>query len=446
MLSESEEYCKNHRDRLAQRHCFACGAPICPECQRLAFHRVFCSLGCLSRFSLTQTLLALRRGVTKLQRLRLRPRFQPVFNLLVAAALVFTVLALVRVLRTGQHLEERLRTYGWSPVVEAPDTSALRVSGPGAMVTSATFDITGEAGPNQIISLWSDGNLLGVTMAADGTFRFSGVQARRGQNRFVVRATSADGSVQVLQTIEFLYGLPTINYLARSFDRGPTDRPLVALTFDGGSSDNAAAEVLAAVRSKGVRCTMFLTGAFIRRYPDLVRQMVADGHEIGNHTWSHPHLTTYAENGRHVTRPGVTREMLQRELLRTAELFRKVTGKEMVKLWRAPYGEHNAEIRAWAAEIGYRQVGWTMGRNGNETMDTLDWVADRNSPAYRTTDETVERIVNFGQSDPRGAAGAIILMHLGTERKDDQVHKAVPLLIDGLRARNYVFVTVSQMI
>ncbi len=86
-----------------------------------------------------------------------------------------------------------------------------------------------------------------------------------------------------------------------------------------------------------------------------------------------------------------------------------------------------------------------MGRNGNETMDTLDWVADKNSPAYQTSEEVVERVVNFGQGEPQGAAGAIILMHLGTERKDDQVHKIVPLLIDGLRARNYVFVTVSQM-
>jgi peptidoglycan/xylan/chitin deacetylase (PgdA/CDA1 family) len=313
------------------------------------------------------------------------------------------------------------------------------------MVTSSTFDISGEAGPNQIISLWSDGNLVAVTMAPEGTFRFTGIEARRGQNRFVVRATSADGSVQVLQVIDFFYGLPMASFLARSFDRGPRQRRSVALTFDGGSSDNAAGEVLAALRSKGVRCTMFLTGAFIRRYPDLVRQMVADGHEIGNHTWSHPHLTTYAENGRHLTKPGVTREMLQRELLTTAELFRKVTGKEMAKLWRAPFGEHNAEIRAWAAEIGYRQVGWTVGRNGNETMDTLDWVADKDSPIYQTADEVVERIVNFGQSEPEGAAGAIILMHLGTERKDDQVHKLVPRIIDGLREKNYTFVTVSQM-
>ncbi len=445
MLSESEEYCKNHPDRLARRHCFACGAPICAGCQKFALHHVFCSVKCIRRFLLRRGFSALRQGSRRVGRLRWRLGFQPVFNLLVALALVVTAAALWRVLRTGQRLEERLSRYGWPPVVHGPDTSGLRVSGPGAMVTSSTFDIKGEAGPNQIISLWADGQLLAVTMAPEGAFVFSGVPARRGQNRFVVRATSADGSVQILQTIEFFYGLPTLSYLARSFDRGPTERPLVALTFDGGSSDNAAAEVLEALRKKGVRCTMFLTGAFIRRYPELVRQMVADGHEIGNHTWSHPHLTTYAENRRHLTRPGVTREMLQRELLATAELFRKVTGREMSKLWRAPYGEHNAEIRGWAAELGYRQVGWTVGRNGNETMDTLDWVADKNSPAYQTSEEVVERVVNFGQGEPQGAAGAIILMHLGTERKDDQVHKIVPLLIDGLRARNYVFVTVSQM-
>ncbi|MCR4439144.1 MAG: polysaccharide deacetylase family protein [bacterium] len=445
MLNESEEYCKNHPDRLAKRHCFVCGAPICAECKRLAFHHVFCSTACIGRFLLARGARVLSRGLSRLPGLRRRPSFQSLFNLLMAVALVISALTLLRVLRTTQRMEQRLTGVGLPLGVPGPDTSALRVSGPGAMVSSSTFDIVGEAGPNQILSLWADGNLLAVTMAPEGTFRFAGVQARRGQNRFVVRATSADGSVQVLQTIEFFYGLPTVNYLARSFDRGPTDTRLVALTFDGGSSDNAAAEVLEALRSKGVHCTMFLTGAFIRRYPDLVRLMVADGHEIGNHTWSHPHLTTYAENGRHLTRPGVTRELLQRELLATEELFRKVTGKEMAKLWRAPYGEHNAEIRAWAAELGYRQVGWTMGRNGKETMDTLDWVADKNSPAYHSAEEVVERIANFGRAEPQGAAGAIILMHLGTERKDDQVHKMVPLIIDGLRERSYVFVTVSRM-
>lgn len=445
MLSEREEYCNNHPDRLAKRHCFVCGAALCPACQRLLFHHVFCSFACATRFALTRGLSALRNAGARVRRRGWRLNLQFFFNILLLVAFLVCAVALWRVVRYGELLERHLGALGVSPLARGPDTTGLRVSGPGAMVTSSTFDISGEAGPNQVISLWSDGDLVAVTMAPDGTFRFTRIEARRGQNRFVVRATSADGSVQVLQVIDFFYGLPMASFLARSFDRGRVQTPKVALTFDGGSSDNAAAEVLAALRSKGVRCTMFLTGAFVRRYPDLVREMVADGHEIGNHTWSHPHLTTYAENGRHLTRPGVTREMLQRELRATADLFRKVTGKEMAKLWRAPFGEHNAEIRAWAAEIGYRQVGWTVGRNGNETMDTLDWVADKNSPAYQSAQEVVERIVNFGRNDPGGAAGAIILMHLGTERKDDQVHKMVPLIIDGLRERNYTFVTVSQL-
>ena len=103
--------------------------------------------------------------------------------------------------------------------------------------------------------------------------------------------------------------------------------------------------------------------------------------------------------------------------MRTAELYKAVTGKEMNKLWRAPYGEHNYEIRQWAAEVGYRHIGWTVGKNWEEGMDTMDWVADKNSPAYHSADEVVEKILAFGNGNKEGANGTIILMHLGTTRE-----------------------------
>ena len=123
-----------------------------------------------------------------------------------------------------------------------------------------------------------------------------------------------------------------------------------------------------------------------------------------------------------------------------------ITGQEMVPLWRAPFGEYNYEILDWAARAGYKHVGWTVGRGWEETMDTLDWVADKNSTAYHTSEEIVEKNVNYGKGRKNGSNGAIILMHLGTNRKDDFPHKKLPEIIDGLKKKGYDLVTVTKML
>jgi peptidoglycan/xylan/chitin deacetylase (PgdA/CDA1 family) len=211
----------------------------------------------------------------------------------------------------------------------------------------------------------------------------------------------------------------------------------IVLSFDAGSTDRGAAEILDALRGRGIRTTVFLTGQFIRRYPDLTRRIASDGHEVGNHTFDHPHLTTYALDGRQRTRPGVTEEMVRRELEETASLYRDVTGRAMASLWRAPYGEENDEIIAWARSAGYRHVSWTHG--GGRNMDALDWVSDPDSPRYRTSDRVISRLLASARP------GSIILMHLGSER-EDPVADHLPRLLDTLSSEGYRFSTASELI
>lgn len=227
--------------------------------------------------------------------------------------------------------------------------------------------------------------------------------------------------------------------------RGPAWERKIALTFDGGSEANATAEILDTLKSMGVKATIFLTGRYIDRYPDLVRRMVREGHEIGNHTFSHPHLTSFAVSRRQDTLPGVTRERVQGELRQTARLFEEVTGVPMSPYWRAPYGEHNLEIRRWAGAIGYMHVGWTRDLAAGEDLDTRDWVADTHSPIYYRAAEVRKRILNFGKGRTARANGGIILLHLGTQRKQDQVHRELRTIIDGLRAQGYDLVPVSEL-
>lgn len=232
--------------------------------------------------------------------------------------------------------------------------------------------------------------------------------------------------------------------LETDLSRGPTWERKIALTFDGGVEANATGEILDTLKSMGVQATMFLTGQYMTQHSDLVRRIIRDGHEVGNHTFSHPRLTSFADNGRHETLPGVTREFIQSELRRTAQRFMEIAGRAMSPYWRAPYGEHNPEIRKWAAEIGYLHVGWTRDLVAGENLDTRDWVVDPHSPIYHRPEEVRDRILNFGKGRPEQKKGGIILFHLGTQRKEDRVHRELPAIIDGLRGQQYHLVPVSE--
>jgi peptidoglycan/xylan/chitin deacetylase (PgdA/CDA1 family) len=220
-----------------------------------------------------------------------------------------------------------------------------------------------------------------------------------------------------------------------------------AITFDGGSHANAAAEIFDTLASRGVRSTMFVTGGFIRRFPQVVIRAAQEGHEIGNHTLTHPRLTTYAENQTQSTRPNVTRQLVINELEGAARVLADRTGLRFVPLWRAPYGEYNRRICEWALEAGYIHIGWRQGGGWGRNLDTNDWVPDEDSPAYRSPQEVYDKIVHIA-SQPGGLNGGIILMHLGTERKQrsQRVHIILGMLIDTLRNMGYEPVTVSELL
>jgi len=229
--------------------------------------------------------------------------------------------------------------------------------------------------------------------------------------------------------------------------RGPRRAMEVSVTFDGGGyeSPEEAESILATLKRRSIKATIFLTGLFIRKYPALVREMVRDGHEIGNHTLAHPHLTDFNRTLRQDTLEGVDGRFVERQLRGAAELFKTVTGTEMSHLWRAPYGESNHEIRRWAFESGYVHVGWTYDAKNRQSLDTLDWVHDRNSRLYRTSSEIKARVLDFGK-DSGGISGGIILMHLGTLRKDDRASDVLGEMLDALSARGYRFVKVSEQL
>lgn len=213
----------------------------------------------------------------------------------------------------------------------------------------------------------------------------------------------------------------------------------VILTFDAAWSARGAEETLEVLSRMDVRATFFLAGRFVERNPELVRRIVERGHEVGNHTWSHRHLTRYALDGSHGTLPGVTREALIGELRATDRALREATGRRPVPIWRAPFGEINGEIRRWTLREGYIHVGWSSG------MDTLDWVGDPSSPLYRSPERTVRRILSRLARRDAGSGPAVVLMHLGSTREPTRrFNRALPALIRGCRELGYRLVTVGD--
>jgi peptidoglycan/xylan/chitin deacetylase (PgdA/CDA1 family) len=220
---------------------------------------------------------------------------------------------------------------------------------------------------------------------------------------------------------------------AYNLTRGPRSQKLILLSFDGGSSDEAADEILSTLEAHHIRTTIFLTGAFVERFPDVVRRIVADGHEVGNHTFDHPHFAPDFRRD-----PRWTEAKIQDELLRADEAFFRLMGRPMDPVWRSPYGENTKEIRAWVEAIGYRHVGWSEG------ADSLDWATPKERRLYRSGGAILDKLHARLAED---GDGLIVLMHLGSGRPEaDRPAAKLGAFIDQARAEGWRFVTASEML
>jgi peptidoglycan/xylan/chitin deacetylase (PgdA/CDA1 family) len=214
--------------------------------------------------------------------------------------------------------------------------------------------------------------------------------------------------------------------------------PLIALTFDGNSSSNRTGELLDLLHDLDLQATLFVTGRFIERYPEVIRRAVLSGHEVANHTYSHLHLTTYEKNRRHDLQTGITRERFQNELRKTEAAFRKATGRAMMPLWRAPYGEENRTLRGWALEMGYLHIRWSSVEGAS--LDSRDWVADEHSSMYQNSSTMMDRLLRFPE-----LRGGIVLMHLATNR-DEPPWQELPTFVGHLHKRGVQPTTVMRLL
>lgn len=194
-----------------------------------------------------------------------------------------------------------------------------------------------------------------------------------------------------------------------SYNSCNVEGPYISITFDDGPHPTLTPKLLDLLKDRGIRATFYILGQNAAQYPDIVKRMAAEGHEVANHTWTHPALS----------RTSASR--VKSELERTSALIKELTGKAPTTM-RPPYGATNAALnRRFDEEFGMKSILWSV--------DPLDW-------KYRNATRVANEILENTRP------GGIVLAH--------DIHPstiaAMPAALDGLLAKGFKFVTVEELI
>lgn len=189
--------------------------------------------------------------------------------------------------------------------------------------------------------------------------------------------------------------------------QGNSARPQVALACNVFWGEEYLPAMLKTLDENDVRITFFIGGSWANKYPEILKDLANRGHELGNHTYSHPHPNN------------LSKEQNKEQITKTEELVFTHTGLR-TNLYAPPYGEYNNTVLLAAQELNYTTIMWSI--------DTIDW---KRPPPEVLKDRVLKKLHN----------GAIILMH-----PTAPTAQALPSLIAEIKNRGYTIVKVSDII
>jgi len=187
-----------------------------------------------------------------------------------------------------------------------------------------------------------------------------------------------------------------------------TGEKKVAISFDAAWGADDTPKLLEILKQHHVKTTFFLTGIWVKKYPEMVKAIAAEGHEIGNHSLTHPHCSSLS---------GVE---IKKELVENDALIYNLTGKHAT-LFRPPFGEYNNLVLQTARSSGFEAIQWSV--------DSLDW-QDIGKEAI--TERVLKNI----------KPGAIVLFHNNAKYTPE----ALPVILDALQQQGYQIVPVSGLL
>lgn len=186
------------------------------------------------------------------------------------------------------------------------------------------------------------------------------------------------------------------------------DDGLIAISFDAAWGGDKTRKLLDILDEYGVKTTFFVVDTWVQRYPELVREVAARGHEIGNHSTTHPQMSK------------LSRDQIRKELDTVAEHIEALTGARPT-LFRPPYGDYGNDVVLTARALGYQVIQWSV--------DSLDW---KNKGVQPMVDRATKNV----------RSGDIVLFHNDSE----YILDALPLILQSYRAQGLAIVPVSQLL
>jgi len=193
---------------------------------------------------------------------------------------------------------------------------------------------------------------------------------------------------------------------------------VVTFTFDAGADVGFTSSILDTLRANGIKAAFGLTGKWAQENPDLVRRIVAEGHELINHTFDHPSFTGFSTG-----KPPLSQQERWDQLDKTEAIIQGIAGATTEPFFRPSFGDYDDSVNRDVFARGYAyNVMWTV--------DSFGWKG-------LSAQEIVDRCLSLVEP------GAIYVFHVGSQSQDGP---ALQDIIDGLRARGYSFVPLSEAI
>lgn len=193
---------------------------------------------------------------------------------------------------------------------------------------------------------------------------------------------------------------------------GNEEEKKVYLTFDAGYEAGYMPQILEALKKNNVHATFFVVSTFLKSDPELVKEIIANGHIIGNHTTTHPNMSKMS-----------TMEDFKAEIEPVEELYKEITGEDMKKFYRPPQGVYSVENLEMAKELGYKTIFWSLAY--------VDWYKDKQP----SKEEAFKKLI------PRLHNGAIILLH-STSKTNAEI---LDELIQKIKSEGYEFSTLDEL-
>jgi chitin deacetylase len=205
----------------------------------------------------------------------------------------------------------------------------------------------------------------------------------------------------------------TFQFFGQLVPRVNTSQKVVALTFDDGPTPDATGRILSVLAEGQVRATFFVTGAELEKNMAEGQKIVAAGHELGNHSYSHDRMVL------------VTPSFVKGEIERTDKLIRDA-GYQGEIYFRPPYGKKLFVLPYYLSETGRKSITW-----------------DIDPDSYPEVAADSDKIVEYALS--RARPGSIIILHVMYPSRAESL-KAVKKIVEGLKAQGYSFKTVSELL